>query len=126
MSAQRRNHESERNPWRPARYEPEELADALLRGRIAGTVTSHDRHNVRWKVARLVAGDPDLQFGLTGLIGPDGPTAEEVLQMVGGEAGSTRIRSCATSPFRSTLGRCWRGARRPGGGWPRRPSAVSG
>jgi histidinol phosphate phosphatase hisN-like protein len=79
-----RNDQAERNPWRPARYDRQELADALLQGRIAGTVTSHDRHNVRWKVARLVEGDPDLQFGLTGL---QGPTAREVLAMVGDEAG---------------------------------------
>jgi hypothetical protein len=87
VSIERRHDEAERNPWLAARYEPEELEEALLRGRIAGTVTSHDRHNVRWKVARLVAGDPDLQFGLTGLVGPDGPTADEVLSMVAAEAG---------------------------------------
>jgi hypothetical protein len=75
---------AERNPWRPARYTYEELAEALVAGRIAGTVTSHDRHNVRWKIERLVQGEPDLQFGLTGLTEF---TAHQVLEMVGQEAG---------------------------------------
>lgn len=72
------------NRRRRASYEQEELTQALLAGQIAGEVTSHDRHNVRWKIKRLVGGDPDLQFGLSGL---DGFSAEEVLELVGEEAG---------------------------------------
>jgi Phosphatase len=75
---------TERQPWRRAAYSREELAEALLAGRVAGTVTSHDRRNVRWKIERLAAGEPDLQFGLTGV---DVHTSEEVLAMVGEEAG---------------------------------------
>ncbi|HJP67202.1 MAG TPA: phosphatase [Actinomycetota bacterium] len=72
------------NRWRRAEYSTEELARALLDGRIAGEVTSHDRHNVRWKIKRLVRGDPDLQFGLTGL---DARSPDEVLSLVAAEAG---------------------------------------
>jgi Phosphatase len=75
---------AERIPWRPGAYSKEELTDALLAGRVAGPVTSHDRRNVRWKIARLVEGDPDLQFGLLGLGGHSGI---EVMAMVGAEAG---------------------------------------
>jgi hypothetical protein len=39
---------------------------------------------VLWKIKRLVEGDPDAQFGLTGLTSF---TGEEVLAMVAGEAG---------------------------------------
>jgi hypothetical protein len=72
------------NRWRRASYTEEELSNALLEGRIAGEVTSHDRHNVRWKIKRLVGRDPDLQFGLSGL---EGFTADQVLALVSREAG---------------------------------------
>jgi Phosphatase len=72
------------NRWRRAPYTNEELAEALLAGRVAGPTTSHDRHNVRWKIRRLVAEEPDLQFGLTGL---DGYAEHEVLSLVGDAAG---------------------------------------
>jgi histidinol phosphate phosphatase hisN-like protein len=56
----------------------------MLGGRVAGPVTSHDRQNVRWKIDRLVEGDPNMQFGLTGLTsyGPD-----EVLSLMAEAAG---------------------------------------
>ena len=72
------------NRWRRASYSNEELSAALLEGKIAGKVTSHDRHNVRWKIKRLVAGHPDLQFGLSGL---GGYSADQVLELVAAEAG---------------------------------------
>jgi hypothetical protein len=72
------------NRWRRASNDAEELARALLDGRIAGEITSHDRHNVRWKIKRLVGGDPDLQFGLSGL---EGFSADQVLGLVAQEAG---------------------------------------
>jgi hypothetical protein len=59
--------EEQRHRWRPARYTDQELADALVAARIAGPITSHDRANVRWKIRRLVSGDPDSQFGISGL-----------------------------------------------------------
>ena len=61
------NHRADR--WRPADHPRETLVEALVRARIAGPVTSHDRDNVRWKLGRLVQGDPDLQFGIEGLAG---------------------------------------------------------
>ena len=72
------------DPWVRGAFTPQELADALLIGKVAGPVTSHDRRNVRWKIDRLVAGDPDLQFGLSGLTAF---TAEEVLAMMSEAAG---------------------------------------
>jgi hypothetical protein len=72
------------NRWRRAPYTRQELAEALLVGRVAGPTTSHDRHNVRWKVRRLVAEEPDLQFGLTGL---EWFAEDDVLTLVGAEAG---------------------------------------
>jgi hypothetical protein len=72
------------NPWTRGDYPRQELVDALLAGKVAGPVTSHDRRNVHWKIDRLVEGDPDLQFGLGGLtsFGP-----EEVLAMMAEAAG---------------------------------------
>ena len=70
--------------WRPGRYSDEELAEALLRSRIAGPITSHDRRNVLGKIERMVAADPDCLFGLSGLTVL---TVEEVLATVAEEAG---------------------------------------
>jgi hypothetical protein len=51
---------------------------------VAGPVTSHDRRNVLWKIARLVEGDPDSLFGMSGL---DPGSPDEVLALVAEEAG---------------------------------------
>jgi Phosphatase len=72
------------NPWHRASYSRQELVEALLAGRVAGPVTSHDRRNVLWKIDRLVEGEPDLQFGLQGL---SGFAPHEVLAMVAEAAG---------------------------------------
>jgi hypothetical protein len=73
-----------RSHWAPTPYAREELVDALLEARIAGPATSHDRRNVLWKNDRLVDGDPDLQFGLTGL----GPiSGAQVLALMAEETG---------------------------------------
>lgn len=47
-------------------------------------VNSHDRPNVLWKIKRLVEGDPDLQFGLSGV---SEVPFEEVLGYMGAAAG---------------------------------------
>lgn len=75
-----------RDLWRPqpGRFSDQELAQALLHGGAAGPDCSHDRGNVLWKVERLVSGDPDGQFGLSGLTRF---TVSEVLAMIGDEAG---------------------------------------
>ncbi len=77
----------ERVPWRRGNYSRAELARALEGGRIAGLVTSHDRANVRWKIRRLVDGEPDLQFGLSGVSGDGDRSVQEVLALVGEAAG---------------------------------------
>lgn len=72
--------------WRPqpGAFSEEALADALLGCGAAGPDCSHDRANVLWKVERLVSGDPDGQFGLSGLTRF---TVPEVLAMIGEETG---------------------------------------
>jgi hypothetical protein len=73
-----------RDPWTRGNYTEEELVRAFLDGKVAGPVTSHDRQNVRGKIELLVAGDPKLQFGISGL---SGYSAAEVLALVAEEAG---------------------------------------
>ncbi|HUG87272.1 MAG TPA: phosphatase [Actinomycetota bacterium] len=52
--------------WEPSEHPRQALIEALLDGGVAG-VNSHDRPDVLWKIQRLCEGDPDLQFGLTGV-----------------------------------------------------------
>src|SRR5690349_2022146 len=78
---------SSRELWRPAhgRLSEEELAEALVKGGVAGPQGgSHDRPNVLYKIERLVMGEPDAQFGLSGL---GGFTLPEVLAMMAEEGG---------------------------------------
>src|SRR2546427_10719229 len=58
--------------------------EAMVEAACAGPSCSHDRPNVLWKIDRLVSGDPDAQFGLTGL---NSFTPTDVLGMVAIEAG---------------------------------------
>jgi hypothetical protein len=74
----------ERAPWRPSNFSRAELADALIKGRVAGPVTSHDRRNVLAKIERLVFGDPEAQFGIRGLTVL---TPDEVLAVMAEESG---------------------------------------
>jgi len=70
--------------WRRGEYSAEDLAAALLAGRMAGPAVSHDRTNVRWKIAQFAAGDPKAQFGISGL----GVLSEDqVLALMGEAAG---------------------------------------
>lgn len=77
---------NERDLWRPrpGDFTDDELARAMVHARCAGPACSHDRPNVLWKISKLVDGEPDSQFGLSGLTSF---TAEEVLAMVAEEAG---------------------------------------
>lgn len=61
---------AEAEPWTPGTFPREVLRATLLQSGAAG-VNSHDRPNVLWKIGRLVQGDPDLLFGLTGVSGLD-------------------------------------------------------
>ncbi len=70
--------------WTPRPYERDELADGLVAGLVAGPVRSHDLDNVRRNIRLLFEGDPDKQFGMTGLhVLPPG----EVLELVERAAG---------------------------------------
>lgn len=69
--------------WEPAEPAREALIRALLDGGVAG-VNSHDRPNVLWKIQRLCEGDPDSQFGLTGV---DRLSPGEVLDLMAKEGG---------------------------------------
>jgi hypothetical protein len=97
---------AEPHRWIPAAHERDELARALVDGCVAGKVTTHDRANVRWKLERLVAGDPDLQFGLEGVsFDEGGPSYEEVLRLMADAAGfdpdpSIRFGPTAVDPYR--------------------------
>jgi hypothetical protein len=73
---------TEADAWDPRSYSREVLREALWEARIAGVV-SHDRANVFMKLWRLCQGDPDAQFGLTGV---DSLSFEEVLALMA-EAG---------------------------------------
>jgi len=74
----------DRAPWRPGPFSRHELAKGLVKGRVAGPITSHDRRNVREKIERLTLGEPDAQFGITGLAVL---TPEEVLAAMAVESG---------------------------------------
>jgi Phosphatase len=70
--------------WRRSDHSREELLRGLLAGRMAGPVVSHDRANVRWKIAQFASGDPRSQFGISGL----GALSEErVLALMAEAAG---------------------------------------
>jgi len=70
--------------WQRGAFTDEQLAGGLVRGAVAGPVVSHDRRNVLWKIERLVEGDPDLQFGLSGV---DSLSTERVLELMAEAAG---------------------------------------
>jgi CheY-like chemotaxis protein len=74
---------AEADRWVPDAFPREVLRSALLGSGVAG-VNSHDRPNVFWKIKRLVDGDPDGQFGLTGV---DGLPFERVLALMAEAAG---------------------------------------
>jgi len=106
---------SPRDLWRPrpGEFTREDLADALVTAKCAGPACSHDRANVLAKVERLVRGDPDSQFGLSGLTAFTGP---EVLDMMAAEAGfdpdpEIREGDVPIDPFR-VLAACERAGRR--------------
>jgi Phosphatase len=68
----------------PRPYPREELLRALEAGRVAGVAT-HPLDNVRGNARMLLEGDPDKQFGLTGL--QDGMVLHDVLDLVSVGAG---------------------------------------
>jgi hypothetical protein len=71
--------------WVPRSFARDELARALLDGRVAGVAT-HPLDNVRGNIGMLLEGDPDKRFGLTGL--SHGFRFDDVLAIVADAAGS--------------------------------------
>jgi Phosphatase len=69
----------------PRPYPRDELKRALEAGRVAGVAT-HPLDNVRGNARLLLEGDPDKQFGLTGL--QDGLALRDVLDLVSEGAGA--------------------------------------
>src|SRR6266542_6761968 len=86
---------SVRSRWERSAFSVDELAQALVNGRVAGPITSHDRRNVLNRIERLVLGDPDVQFGLSGLTVL---TPREVLALVAEEAGFDPDPGLTTGP----------------------------
>jgi hypothetical protein len=70
--------------WIRRPYERDELALGLLEGRVACDEVSHPFDNVVGNIGRLSEGDPDKQFGMTGL---QTYSADEVLALVGAASG---------------------------------------
>ena len=70
--------------WIPRAHERAELLEALLAGKIAGPEVSHPMDNVRRNIRLMCEGDPDKQFGMTGL---QTFTPDEVFAVVAAASG---------------------------------------
>ena len=70
--------------WTPSDHPRDELVDGLLAGAVAGPAVTHPLDNVLRNIRLLHEGDPDKQFGMSGLqtLEPD-----EVLRLVGRASG---------------------------------------
>jgi hypothetical protein len=71
--------------WVPREHPRAELEAALLAGKVAG-VAGHSADDVRRNARLLLEGDPDKQFGLSGI--PASVTLDRVLALVADAAGS--------------------------------------
>ena len=74
----------------------DELIRGLLDGRIAGPSLSHPLDNVLRNIRLLCEGEPDKQFGMSGL--PGAYTQVEVLGLVGRAAGFRPDPTATTGP----------------------------
>jgi hypothetical protein len=81
--------------WVPRPIDRDELILGLLEGRIAGEEVSHPLDNVLRNIRLLVEGDPDKQFGMSGL---QTLSAEHVLRLVGDAAGFEPRREARSGP----------------------------
>jgi hypothetical protein len=86
----------EPDAWIPRPYERSTLRAALVDSGAAG-LNSHDRPNVLWKIKRLCDGDPDSQFGLTGV---SDMAPSEVLRLVAEAGGIDADPSARHGPVR--------------------------
>jgi Phosphatase len=71
--------------WTPRPCTHTELIEGLVEGQVAGWAT-HPLDNVRGNILMLIEGDPDKQFGLTGL--PGGLNLDQILDLVERGAGA--------------------------------------
>lgn len=83
--------------WAPRPVDRDELAAALVAGRIAGPAT-HPLDNVRGNAQLLLDRDPDKEFGLTGL--QDGRRLDGILDLVEDAAGVPIDREARTGQVR--------------------------
>jgi hypothetical protein len=81
--------------WTPRAIDRGELILGLLEARIAGDEVSHPLDNVLGNIRKLVEGDPDKQFGMTGL---RDRSAEQVLALVGEASGFDPDPEVRTGP----------------------------
>jgi len=81
--------------WTPGAVGHEELLEGLRSGAVAGPEITHPLDNVLRNIRLLHEGDPDKQFGMTGL-----QTLEpaEILELVGRGAGFKPDPSATTGP----------------------------
>jgi hypothetical protein len=81
--------------WTPRAYAREELVEGLLSGAVAGLEVTHPLDNVLRNIRLLHEGDPDKQFGMTGLQSLD---PGEVLDLVGRASGFHPDPESTTGP----------------------------
>ncbi len=70
--------------WTPRPYPRDELVEGLLAGAVAGLEVSHPLDNVLRNIRLLTEGDPDKQFGMSGLQSLD---PHQILELVGRASG---------------------------------------
>ena len=80
----------------------EELARGLLEGQVAGRAT-HPLDNVRGNILMLIDGDPDKQFGLSGL--PGGLGLDQILDLVAEGQAPPSTTKRVSAPSTSSPGR---------------------
>jgi len=81
--------------WTPRPHTRDELERGLLSGMVAGWA-SHPIDNVRGNALLLLDGDPDKQFGLSGLV--DGIDLDGILSLVETAAGAPIDRDARYGP----------------------------
>ena len=81
--------------WTPAGYSREELVEGLLVGAVAGPAVTHPFDNVLRNIRLLAEGDPDKQFGLSGLQAVD---RDEVFRLVARASGFEPDPEVRTGP----------------------------
>jgi hypothetical protein len=82
--------------WAPRAYERMELARGLVDGRVAGPEVSHAMDNVLRNIRMCWEGDPDKQFGMSGIAGAMAEV--EILALVARAAGFVADPSWTAGP----------------------------